>query len=95
MLRREYLNQTFQFLPEVAADYSSIVHDAAFEEEQRSLFLLQGTELTDEDTDEDSGMKNELFNDNLQINFLLIMMFSKKASKAILHKCLMPLFFLF
>ena len=70
MLRREYLNQTFQFLPEVAADYSSIVHDAAFEEEQRSLFLLQGTELTDEDTDEDSGMKNELFNDNLQINFL-------------------------
>ena len=54
MLRREYLNQTFQVLPELFGDYNDIVHDAGFEESQRQIFSLQGSELTDDDNLKDS-----------------------------------------
>ena len=49
MLRREYLNQTFQVLPELVGDYNDIVHDEGFEEAQRQIFSLQGSELTEDD----------------------------------------------
>ena len=54
MLRREYLNQTFQILPDLFSDYNEFVHDDAFEASQRQIFSLQGSELTD---DENLGEK--------------------------------------
>ena len=46
MLRREYLNQTFQVLPEIVDDYNRIVHDADFENIQRDILSSQGHENT-------------------------------------------------
>ena len=48
MLRREYLNQTFQVLPEVADDYNRIVHDEEFEIAQHDILSSQGNEFTKE-----------------------------------------------
>ena len=50
MLRREYLNQTFQILPELNSDYNETVHDETFEASQRQIFSLQGSELIDDET---------------------------------------------
>ena len=55
MLRREYLNQTFQVLPELLSDYNDLVHDEAFEKSQTQIFSLQGSELTDDDNLDDSN----------------------------------------
>ena len=49
MLRKEYLNQTFQVLPEIQDDYRTIVHDEDFEAAQHKMFTLQGIEWTAED----------------------------------------------
>ena len=46
MLRKEYLNQTFQVLPEIVDDYNSIVHDEDFEKAQKNILLQQGNEWT-------------------------------------------------
>ena len=48
MLRREYLNQTFQVLPEIVDDYKRIVHDTDFENVQRDILSSQGHEYTGE-----------------------------------------------
>ena len=49
MLRREYLNQTFQVLPELKDEYNKIVWNEGFELAQRKLFYLQGKLLKDGD----------------------------------------------
>ena len=67
MLRREYLNQTFQILPELNSDYNETVHDEAFEASQRQIFSLQGSELTDDENLEE----NEYSSKPLE-NFILI-----------------------
>ena len=46
MLRKEYLNQTFQVLPEIVDDYNGIVHDEDFEKAQKKILLQQGNEWT-------------------------------------------------
>ena len=48
MLRREYLNQTFQVLPEIVDDYKRLVHDTDFENVQRDILSSQGHEYTGE-----------------------------------------------
>ena len=55
MSRREYLNQTFQVLPELISDYNDLVHDEAFEESQKQIFSLQGSELTNDDNSDESN----------------------------------------
>ena len=49
MLRREYLNQTFQVLPEIKAEYDKIVRNEGFELAQGKMFTLQGKVLRDGD----------------------------------------------
>jgi hypothetical protein len=46
VLRREYLNQTFQVLPEIADVYFKIVHDEDFEIAQHDILTSQGNEFT-------------------------------------------------
>ena len=45
MLRREYLNQTFQVLPELKDWYNKIVRNKGFEQAQRKMFSLEGKQL--------------------------------------------------
>ena len=59
MLRREYLNQTFQILPELNIDYNETVHDEAFEASQRQIFSLQGSELTDDENLEENEFSSK------------------------------------
>ena len=49
MLRREYLNQTFQVLPGLKEEYDKIVRNEGFENAQRKMFSLQGNALKDGD----------------------------------------------
>ena len=72
MLRREYLNQTFQILPDLNSDYNDTVHDEAFESSQRQIFSLQGSELTDdENLEENNYSSKNLLNIILKkINYL-------------------------
>ena len=74
MLRREYLNQTFQILPDLNSDYNDTVHDEAFESSQRQIFSLQGSELTDdENLEENNYSSKNLLNIILKkINYLFI-----------------------
>ena len=72
MLRREYLNQTFQILPELNSDYNETVHDEAFEASQRQIFSLQGSELIDDETLEENKFNGTVLLDfvSMQIDHL-------------------------
>ena len=78
MLRREYLNQTFQILPELNSDYNETVHDEAFEASQRQIFSLQGSELTDDKNLEENEFSSKLllYFTLIEINYLLISIYS-------------------
>ena len=78
MLRREYLNQTFQILPELNSDYNETVHDGEFEASQRQIFSLQGSELTDDKNLEENEFSSKLllYFTLIEINYLLISIYS-------------------
>ena len=48
MKRNEYLNQTFNFLPEIVKEYDDVAKNDDFEFTQRQIIQYQGKDLPDE-----------------------------------------------